>query len=158
MTREAGGGDADAVGGHPRPPLHLAGDEPPGRLRGEREGGEEPTFGLQLWDDPDDDFLIQDPLDYFQFERRRYVNAGQPIPTSLTALYGDPGMRVSQDVDLLVPGAELWRATHALEGIGEALHLTGSATRRHRTEPINSGAMTCGVPARAAAAVVPAPP
>ena len=37
-----------------------------------------------------DDFLIQDPLDYFEFERRRYVNAGLPIPTSLTSLYGDP--------------------------------------------------------------------
>lgn len=37
-----------------------------------------------------DDFLIQDPLDYFEFERRRYVNAGLPIPSSLTAIYGDP--------------------------------------------------------------------
>lgn len=37
-----------------------------------------------------DDFLINDPLDYFEFERRRYVNAGQAIPGWLTAIYGDP--------------------------------------------------------------------
>ena len=37
-----------------------------------------------------DDFLINNSLDWFEFERRRYVNAGQAIPGSLTALYGDP--------------------------------------------------------------------
>jgi TonB-linked SusC/RagA family outer membrane protein len=37
-----------------------------------------------------DDFLISNSLDWFEFERRRYVNAGQAIPNSLTALYGDP--------------------------------------------------------------------
>ena len=36
-----------------------------------------------------DDFLIQDPLDYFEFEKRRYNNAGLRLPTSLTAIYGD---------------------------------------------------------------------
>ncbi|HUP19442.1 MAG TPA: TonB-dependent receptor [Gemmatimonadota bacterium] len=37
-----------------------------------------------------DDFLMTDPLDYFEFERRRYVNSGQVIPDWLTAIYGDP--------------------------------------------------------------------
>jgi TonB-linked SusC/RagA family outer membrane protein len=37
-----------------------------------------------------DDFLMLDPLDYFEFERRRYDNAGLPYPSSLTAKYGDP--------------------------------------------------------------------
>ena len=37
-----------------------------------------------------DDFLIQDPLEYFAFEKARYLNAGQPIPAPLLALYGDP--------------------------------------------------------------------
>src|SRR5690606_331594 len=37
-----------------------------------------------------DDFLILDPLDYFEFEKRRYENAGLDIPESLTSLYGDP--------------------------------------------------------------------
>jgi TonB-dependent starch-binding outer membrane protein SusC len=37
-----------------------------------------------------DDFLILDPLEYFEVERRRHVNAGLPIPRSLTQLYGDP--------------------------------------------------------------------
>jgi TonB-dependent starch-binding outer membrane protein SusC len=37
-----------------------------------------------------DDFLILNSLDYFEFERRRYVNAGEDIPPSLLALYGDP--------------------------------------------------------------------
>jgi TonB-linked SusC/RagA family outer membrane protein len=37
-----------------------------------------------------DDFLITDALQYFEFEKRRYLNAGLPIPASLTAIYGDP--------------------------------------------------------------------
>lgn len=37
-----------------------------------------------------DDFLILDPLDYFEVERARYVNAGQDLPASLLAIYGDP--------------------------------------------------------------------
>ena len=37
-----------------------------------------------------DDFLMLDPLDYFEYERLRYVNAGQPLPASLLAIYGDP--------------------------------------------------------------------
>lgn len=36
-----------------------------------------------------DDFLILDPLEYFEFERRRYRNAGLPFPASLMAIYGD---------------------------------------------------------------------
>ena len=36
-----------------------------------------------------DDFLMLDPLDYFEFEKRRFNNAGLPIPSSLTAIYGD---------------------------------------------------------------------
>ncbi len=37
-----------------------------------------------------DDFLITDALQYFEFEKRRFQNAGLPIPTSLTSIYGDP--------------------------------------------------------------------
>jgi TonB-linked SusC/RagA family outer membrane protein len=37
-----------------------------------------------------DDFVIQNSLDYFELERRRILNAGQELPTSLTGLYGDP--------------------------------------------------------------------
>jgi len=37
-----------------------------------------------------DDFLMLDPLDYFEFERRRYENAGKALPPELTAIYGDP--------------------------------------------------------------------
>src|SRR5690606_12878664 len=36
-----------------------------------------------------DDFLILDPLDYFEFLKRRYNNAGLQIPSSITAIYGD---------------------------------------------------------------------
>ena len=34
-----------------------------------------------------DDFLIQNPLDYFQVVKASYLNAGKPVPTSI---YGDP--------------------------------------------------------------------
>ncbi len=37
-----------------------------------------------------DDILIQDPLAYFQVAKASYVNAGEPVPAALTALYGDP--------------------------------------------------------------------
>jgi TonB-linked SusC/RagA family outer membrane protein len=48
-----------------------------------RFGLSQPTRGY-------DDFLLSDPLDYFEFVRRRYENAGQDVPGWLTALYGDP--------------------------------------------------------------------
>jgi TonB-dependent starch-binding outer membrane protein SusC len=37
-----------------------------------------------------DDFLMTDALEWFEFEKRRYVNAGLPIPQALTQLFGDP--------------------------------------------------------------------
>ncbi|MBW3631207.1 MAG: SusC/RagA family TonB-linked outer membrane protein, partial [Gemmatimonadetes bacterium] len=37
-----------------------------------------------------DEFLIQDPLQYFEVIRRSYANAGQAVPTTFTSIYGDP--------------------------------------------------------------------
>lgn len=37
-----------------------------------------------------DDFLILNPLDYFQVVKRSYENAGQALPPDILAIYGDP--------------------------------------------------------------------
>src|SRR5690606_8833127 len=48
------------------------------------------SFGLAQAYRGYDDFLILDPLQYFQVEKARYENAGQDLPASLLAIYGDP--------------------------------------------------------------------
>ncbi len=48
------------------------------------------SFGLAQAYRGYDDFLILDPLQYFQVEKTRYENAGQELPASLLAIYGDP--------------------------------------------------------------------
>src|SRR5438034_6240314 len=37
-----------------------------------------------------DDFLIQNPLDYFQIIKQSYANAGIALPAGVQAIYGDP--------------------------------------------------------------------
>ncbi|MDX1673270.1 MAG: TonB-dependent receptor [Longimicrobiales bacterium] len=61
-----------------------------GRQYGGPEFSVDARFGLAQPIRGYDDFLMNDPLDYFEFERRRYVNSGQAIPGWLTAIYGDP--------------------------------------------------------------------
>jgi TonB-dependent starch-binding outer membrane protein SusC len=67
-----------------------------------------------------DDFLIQDPLDYFEFERRRYVNAGLAIPSSLTAIYGDPNNPTVPDYIYAHPSTVLSRDQWGRPTVDEA--------------------------------------
>lgn len=51
-----------------------------------------------------DDFLMLSWRDYFEFERRRFVNAGQDFPDWFTALYGDPNNPTRPQYIYAAPG------------------------------------------------------
>jgi TonB-linked SusC/RagA family outer membrane protein len=59
--------------------------------KGSRAGSPQITvdlsYGLTTPTRGYDDFLILDPLEYAEVQRRAYVNAGQPVPTNI---FGDP--------------------------------------------------------------------
>jgi TonB-linked SusC/RagA family outer membrane protein len=65
-----------------------------------RTGVATPTKGY-------DDILLTNALDYFAVQKARYVNAGQPIPSVLTALYGDPNNPSIPPYSFVTPGATL---------------------------------------------------
>ncbi len=52
-----------------------------------------------------DDFIILNPLDYFQVVKTSYENAGQPVPVSITSLYGDPNNPTIPDYTYVDPAA-----------------------------------------------------
>jgi TonB-dependent starch-binding outer membrane protein SusC len=56
-----------------------------------------------------DDILLTNSLDYFAVQRQRYLNAGEPVPSSLTALYGDPNNPSVPAYTFVTPGAVLTR-------------------------------------------------
>jgi TonB-dependent starch-binding outer membrane protein SusC len=52
-----------------------------------------------------DNFLMTSSLDWFEFERRRFVNAGLPVPQALTQLFGDPNNPTVPRYTYVAPGA-----------------------------------------------------
>jgi len=56
-----------------------------------------------------DDMLLTNSLDYFAVQRQRYLNAGQPIPSALTGIYGDPNNPSVPIYTFVTPSAVLTR-------------------------------------------------
>src|SRR4051812_550996 len=56
-----------------------------------------------------DDILLTNSLDYFAVQRQRYLNAGLPVPSALTGIYGDPNNPSVPAYTFVTPGAVLTR-------------------------------------------------
>ncbi len=56
-----------------------------------------------------DDMLLTSSLDYFAVQRQRYLNAGQPVPSTLIGIYGDPNNPSVPAYTFVTPGAVLTR-------------------------------------------------
>src|SRR3954465_6569248 len=65
-----------------------------------RTGVATPTRGY-------DDILLTNSLDYFAVQRQRYLNAGLPVPSALTRIYGDPNNPSVPAYTFVTPGAIL---------------------------------------------------